>query len=70
VSFDFVDVEIKDAIRQLASAGRVNVVIGQPIRGRVTLSVHDLPWRDAFDAVIVKAGLRFRLAGNEIFVSR
>ena len=70
VSFDFQDVDVKDAVRQLATAGRMRIVIDSQIRARVTLSVHDLPWRAAFDAVIVKAGLRYRIERDAIYVRR
>ena len=70
VSFDFADVDVKDALRQLAAAGRVTMFVDPQIRARVTLSVHDLPWRAAFDAMMVKAGLRYRIEREGIFVRR
>jgi type IV pilus assembly protein PilQ len=52
VSLDFMDADIRNVFRILTEVSGKNIVIGDDVKGRVTLRLDDVPWEEAMDVVI------------------
>lgn len=50
VAFDHADVHA--ALAFLAEAGDVNLVVGDDVKGEVTLQLHQVTWDEAFQTVL------------------
>lgn len=46
------DAEIADVLRLISEASGFNIVIGDDVKGKVTLSLVDVPWDQALDVVL------------------
>lgn len=68
VSIDVRDADVHNVLRLIADAGRVNVVVPSEVQGKVTLRLHNTPWREALDAVLASRGLGRVFEGNIIYV--
>jgi type IV pilus assembly protein PilQ len=51
-SLEFRDADIRDVLRAISQERRVNVVIGEGVSGRVTLSFQNVTLADAMDAIL------------------
>jgi len=69
VSLDLRDADVRDVIWAFAKEHRMNVVIGEDVHGKVTLSVKNVAVRTAFDSILDNAGLGFRQSGGIIRVN-
>ncbi|WP_175971998.1 type IV pilus secretin PilQ [Burkholderia sp. BCC0322] len=47
----------------------LNIVVGEQVRGTVTLRLNNVPWRDAFDTLLDTHGLAMSRRGNVIWVT-
>ena len=68
IDLDLKDADIGNVCRLLADVGKVNIVLGDGVQGKVTLTMHHVPWDQALDAVIAAKGLRTERDGNVILV--
>ncbi len=68
VTLDVKEADVHNVFRLLALVGRVNIVVADGIKGRVTLRLVDVTWEDAFAAVLVSQGLGTVTVGNVILV--
>ncbi len=66
ISLDVVDADIHDVVRLLGEAGRVNVVIPDEVKGRVTVALKDVPWPQALAVVLASKGLGQQRTGDVI----
>jgi type II secretory pathway component HofQ len=55
-------------LRLLADAGKVNIVVPDEVKGRVTVKLKDVPWTKALDIVLSSKGLGYETSGNVIHV--
>lgn len=55
VEFDHTDIHA--ALRFLADAGDVDIVIGDDVKGTVTLQLRKVTWDEAFQATLMPGGL-------------
>jgi type IV pilus assembly protein PilQ len=58
IDVDFRNVEVHNALRLLAEVGKINIVIGDEVRGSVTLRLRRVTWKQALDAVVGLEQLR------------
>jgi len=49
---------------------KIEIVVDDDVAGTVTLSLHDVPWKEAFARILDDAKLRQEQAGNTIHVHR
>jgi len=56
ITMEFQDADIKTVIQLLAKQAGANIVIGSDVQGKVTLSLKDVPWMDALQAVAKTGG--------------
>ncbi len=68
VSLDFQDAEVTNVLRLLAEVGGKNVVIGENVKGKVTLKMMSVPWDQALDIVLRTKGLGMTHENNVILI--
>ena len=52
VSLDFEDADIRDVIEIITMASGMNMVIGEDVQAKVTISLKDMPWERALDVIL------------------
>jgi type IV pilus assembly protein PilQ len=52
VSFDFVDADIKNVLRVLAEVSKKNLVMGEDVKGKVTMKLDGISTSEAFDMIL------------------
>ncbi len=68
ISIDFQDADIKSVLRLLAEYGNMSIVSGDDVKGNVTLSMKNVPWEQALDAILDIHGLTKKQMGDVISV--
>jgi type IV pilus assembly protein PilQ len=58
ISFDFKDADVVNLLRILAAESNKNVVIGDDVKGKMSISLRNVPWDLALDTVLETRGLR------------
>ena len=58
------NVDVGVALRSLAAAAGVNVMLSPGVTGSVSLNVQKSPWRDVFQGLLKANGLQYRWQGN------
>ncbi len=58
ISVDFQDADIVNVIRILAAESGRNVVIGDDVKGKMSLKLHNVPWEHALQTVLEAKGLQ------------
>jgi hypothetical protein len=51
VTVSFEDVDVRDAVAEIAKQAGVTITVDEAVKGKVTLSVKDMPWMEALRAV-------------------
>lgn len=69
VSLDLRDAEVRDVIWAFAKEHKLNVIIGEDVHGKVTVSLHNVAVRAAFDSILDNASLGYRQSGGIIRVN-
>src|SRR5881628_3497191 len=72
ISFDFKDADVVNLLRILAAESNKNVVIGDDFKGKMSITLKNVPWDLALDTVLETRGLRkvekdgvLRIVSNE-----
>ncbi len=63
-SLEFRDAEIRDVLRAVGQAAGLNMVVGDTVAGKVSLSVKDVELLEALDAILKTKGLSYVRNGN------
>ena len=58
------NVDVGVALRSLAAAAGVNIILSPGVGGTVCLNVQKSPWRDVFQGLLRSNGLQYRWQGN------
>src|SRR6059036_1464782 len=58
ISFDFKDADVVNLLRILAAESNKNVVIGDDVKGKMSITLKNVPWDLALDTVLETRGLR------------
>jgi type IV pilus assembly protein PilQ len=61
--------DIHNVLRLIADVSRLNIVVGEDVRGQVSLHLRGVPWQDALDAVLASLGLGMERMGTIIRVA-
>ncbi|MEK6684225.1 MAG: type IV pilus secretin PilQ [Nitrospirota bacterium] len=69
LSLDFQDADISNVLRLLADVSALNIVIGDDVKGKVTLKLINVPWDQALDIVLKMNNLGQVREGNIIRVA-
>jgi type IV pilus assembly protein PilQ len=72
ISFDFKDADVVNLLRILAAEAGRNIVIGDDVKGKMSISLRNVPWDLALETILETRGLRkiekdgvLRIVSNE-----
>src|ERR1035437_6432958 len=68
VSFDFMDADIRNVLRVITDISGRNIVIGDEVKGKVTMKLENIPWDEAMDVILKNNDLARIEEGNIIRV--
>ena len=69
ITMRFKHAEVADVLDAFSRFTGLNIVASERVRGRVSLSLTDVPWRAAFDTLLDAQGLAMSRRGNVIWVA-
>ena len=69
ISLDFQEADIKSVLRLMAEYGNVSIVSSDDVKGTVTLSMKNVPWKQALDTILDVNSLTKRQTDNIITVT-
>ncbi|HIE65433.1 MAG: type IV pilus secretin PilQ [Nitrospira sp.] len=69
ISLDFQDADITDMIRLIADVSKMNIVMGDDVKGKVTLKLINVPWDQALEIVLKMNNLGEIREGNILRIS-
>lgn len=58
ISLDFKDADIANLLRILAAESGKNIVAGDDVKGKVSISLRNVPWEQALDTILDARGLQ------------
>ncbi len=64
ISLDFKDADVVNLLRILAAESGRNIVIGDDVKGKMSISLRNVPWEQALDTVLETRGLQKIEKGN------
>jgi type II secretory pathway component HofQ len=70
IDLDLVDVDIVDALREIAHQAKISLSVSADVVGRVTLRVRAMPWDDALASLAKQHGLRVDRTNVMLVVSK
>jgi type IV pilus assembly protein PilQ len=62
--------ELSDVLRALAHQSGFNIILGEGVRGKVTLSFRDIAFKDALEIIIKANGLTYTIQNNVFWVGK
>jgi type IV pilus assembly protein PilQ len=68
MSLDVQDATVRSVLRAVAEFSGRNIVVGKEVKGDVSVTVRDMPWRDALTVIVRSHGLDFVEEGGAIRV--
>lgn len=68
ISLDLAGADLHNVFRLLADVGKVNVVVPDEVKGKITLKLVEVPWKEALLVVLQTSGLGLEKSGNVYFV--
>jgi type IV pilus secretin PilQ/predicted competence protein len=69
ISLDFKDADIQNVLRILADVSGFNIITTEEVQGKLTMRLVDVPWDQAFDAILRAKNLDSVREGNIMRVS-
>ncbi len=64
ISLDFQDADLDNVLRLMADVSGLNVVVGEGVKGKVTVKLLNVPWDQALDLILQTHGLGQAREGN------
>jgi type II secretory pathway component HofQ len=64
ISLDFKDADVVNLLRILAAESGRNIVIGDDVKGKMSISLRNVPWDQALDTILTTRGLQKIETGN------
>lgn len=64
ISLDFQEADLDDVLRLMADVSGLNVVVGESVKGKVTVKLLNVPWDQALDLILRTNGLGQVREGN------
>src|SRR5687767_14517615 len=68
ITLDVKDADLHNVLRLLADVGRINLVVADDVKGRVTVRLTNVPWSEALDVVLRSKGLGQERVGTVVHV--
>lgn len=69
VSFNFQNIEVRQALQAVADMSGLNIVSSDSVAGSLTLHLKEVPWDQALDVILQAKGLDMRKNGNVIWIA-
>ena len=66
LSVDFPEEEIRNILRNVADLFELNIIVPEALKGRTTIKLRDVTWRQIFDSILQPAGFTYKEEGNII----
>jgi type IV pilus assembly protein PilQ len=66
ISLDFKDADVVNLLRILAAESGRNIVIGDDVKGKMSISLRNVPWEQALETVLETRGLQKIERGNVV----
>jgi len=66
VTFDFKDIDIRNALKMIAEMSGFNIIMSDNVTGTLTLRLIDVPWDQALDLILTARGLGKEQMGNVV----
>jgi len=66
ISLDFKDADVVNLLRILAAESGRNIVVGEDVKGKMSISLRNVPWEQALEVVLETRGLQKVEKGNVI----
>lgn len=70
VTMEFKNADIRDVLRTLSQMAGVNLITHQTVQGEVTLSLKQVPFKEAIRLITLMNDLDYRWVGNTILVGK
>jgi type IV pilus assembly protein PilQ len=67
-SIEVREAEVSDVLRALAQQSGFNIILGEGVKGKVTLSFTDIGFKDALEIIIKSRNLRYTIQNNVFWV--
>jgi type II secretory pathway component GspD/PulD (secretin) len=64
ISLDFKDADVVNLLRILAAESGRNIVVGDDVKGKMSISLRNVPWEQALDTILEARGLQKSEKGN------
>lgn len=68
ISFNVRDADVQDVLRVIAAVSGYNIITSD-IKGKITMTLKDVPWDQALDLILQQKGLVMQKKGNIIMVT-
>ena len=69
VTFDFKDIDIRNALKLIAEMSDLNIIMSDDVTGTLTMRLVDVPWDQALELILSARGLGKEQAGNVLRVA-
>jgi type IV pilus assembly protein PilQ len=69
VTFDFKDIDIRNALKLIAEMSDLNIIMSDDVTGTLTMRLVDVPWDQALDLILSARGLGKEQTGNVLRVA-
>lgn len=69
LSFNFQNIDMRVLLQLIAKNSGMNFIIGNSVKGSITLNLKDVTWKTALDIILKTHGLASRKVGKVIFIS-
>ncbi len=69
VSFDFKDIDIRNALKMIAEMSNLNIIMSDDVNGKLTMRLVDVPWDQALDIILSAQGLGKERSGNVLRIA-
>jgi len=69
VTFDFKDIDIRNALKLIAEMSNLNIIMSDDVTGVLTMRLVDVPWDQALELILSARGLGKQTTGNVVRVA-
>lgn len=69
MSLQLSDVDVREALAQVAQFTGLNLVVSDSVSGKLTLRVHQVPWDQVLDLIAQARGLHVRRQGRVVWIA-
>lgn len=69
ISFDVRDAQLKDIFRVFAQISGLNIIVGDDVKGTLTMKLKDVPLNQAMDLILQQEGLVADRKGNVVVIT-